>query len=132
MPWGDEDKELIRFHKEMIAIHKTNKEMVTGSLKYMESGYNVIGYGRFTREEQSVILVNNNNHEITKKLSVWYLGTPKTGVMKRLMLTTADGFTTEEAEYPVSGGKVKITLPPTSAIVLKSSKKKEKNFLRFV
>ena len=93
--------------------------MVTGSLKYMESGYNVIGYGRFTREEQSVILVNNNNHEITKKLSVWYLGTPKTGVMKRLMLTTADGFTTEEAEYPVSGGKVKITLPPTSAIVLK-------------
>ena len=131
-PWGDEDKELIRFHKEMIAIHKTNKEMVTGSLKYMESGYNVIGYGRFTREEQSVILVNNNNHEITKKLSVWYLGTPKTGVMKRLMLTTADGFTTEEAEYPVSGGKVKITLPPTSAIVLKSSKKKEKNFLRFV
>ena len=130
-PWGDEDKELIRFHKEMIAIHKTNKEMVTGSLKYMESGYNVIGYGRFTREEQSVILVNNNNHEITKKLSVWYLGTPKTGVMKRLMLTTADGFTTEEAEYPVSGGKVKITLPPTSAIVLKSSKKKEKSFLRF-
>ena len=105
--------------------------MVIGSLKYMESDYNVIGYGRFTREEQSAILVNNNTHEITKNLAVWYLGTPKKGFMKRLMLTTAEGFTTEAVEYPISGGKIKITLPPTSAIVLKCCKKREKKFLKF-
>lgn len=130
-PWGNEDKELIRFHKEMIAIHKTNKEFVIGSIKHMESDYNVIGYGRFTREGQSVILVNNNSYEITKDLTVWYLGTPKEGMMKRLILTTAEGFSTEAAEYPIVGGKVKITLPPTSAIVLKCGKRAEKKFLRF-
>lgn len=130
-PWGHEDLELIEFHRQMIAIHKRNKEFLTGSLKHMESDYNVIGYGRFNRQEQSVILVNNNHYEITKELQVSYLGTPKEGVMHQLMLTTADGFTTEEKEYPIAGGKVQVTLPPTSAIVLKHRKKTSKNFLQF-
>lgn len=130
-PWGNEDKELIAFHKEMIAIHKGNRELLTGSLKYMEADYNVIGYGRFNKQEQTVILVNNNNHEITKELSVWYLGTPKEGVMKQLMLTTAEGYSVEGKEYPIVSGKVKITLPATSAIVLKYRKKQYKNFLQF-
>lgn len=131
-PWGHEDKELIDFHKEIIKIHKQNKEFLTGSLKYMEADYNVIGYGRFTRDEQSVILVNNNDYEITKELSVWYLGIPKECILKRLILTTAEGYTTENKEYPVISGKITVTLPPTSAIVLKYSKPVSKNFLQFM
>lgn len=131
-PWGQEDKELIAFHKEIIKIHKQNKEFLTGSLKYIEADYNVIGYGRFTRTEQSVVLVNNNDYEITKELSVWDLGIPKESILKRLILTTAEGYTTENKEYPVISGKVTITLPPTSAIVLKYSKPVSKNFLHFM
>ena len=130
-PWGREDKDLIRFHKDMIAIHKKNREFLTGSLKYMEGEHNVIGYGRFNKEEQSAILINNNDYEITKELSVWYLGTPKTGTMKRLILTTWEGYTTEEAEYPIVSGRVKVTMPPTSAIVLKHRAEGEKKFLHF-
>ncbi len=130
-PWGREDKELIRFHKDMIAIHKKNREFLTGSLKYMEGEHNVIGYGRVNKEEQSAILINNNDYEITKELSVWYLGTPKTGTMKRLILTTWEGYTTEEAEYPIVSGRVKVTMPPTSAIVLKHRAEGEKKFLHF-
>ncbi len=130
-PWGREDKELIRFHKDMIAIHKKNREFLIGSLKYMEGEHNVIGYGRFNKEEQSAILINNNDYEITKELSVWYLGTPKTGTMKRLILTTWEGYTTEEAEYPIVSGRVKVTMPPTSAIVLKHRAEGEKKFLHF-
>lgn len=124
-PWGHEDKELIEFHRQMIRIHKTNKELMTGSLKYAEADYNVIGYGRFNRQEQSLVLINNNTYEITKELSVWDLGTPKEGVMHRLMLTTADGFTVQDEEYPIAAGKVRITLPPTSAIVLKHRQEQE-------
>ncbi len=130
-PWGNEDKELIRFHRDIIAIHKTNKEFLTGSLKRMEGEYNVIGYGRFTRQEQSVVLVNNNNYEITKELAVWYLGIPKTGTMKRIFLTTPEGHTVQEEEYPIVAGRVKVTLPPTSAIILKNRKNKERSFLHF-
>lgn len=131
-PWGREDKELIEFHKKMIAIHKENREFLTGSLKCMESERNVIGYGRFNRKEQSLVLINNNDFEITKEVSVWYLGTPMEGEMSRLMLTTAEGYTAEEEVYPIDHGRVKVTLPPTSAIVLKHRRKAEKNFLQFI
>ncbi len=133
-PWGHEDKELIAFHKEIIRIHKTHQEFLTGSLKYLDADYNVIGYGRFNREGQSVILVNNNDYEITREVSVWYLGIPKECVLNCLMLTTWEGYSTEPKQYPVISGKVKVTLPATSAIILRHEKpreQKERKFLRF-
>jgi alpha-glucosidase len=133
-PWGHEDKELIAFHKDIIKIHKQHKEFLTGSLKYMESDYNVVGYGRFNRQQQSVILINNNDYEITRDLSVWYLGIPKECTMKQLLLTTAEGYTTEMTEYPVVGGKVSLILPATSAIILhyEDEDSVAKNFLQFM
>ncbi len=118
-PWGNEDHELIRFHKEMIRIHKENKEFLTGSLLYLAGEYNFIGYGRFNRKEQCVVLVNNNDQPVTKELSVWQLGIPRESVLHQLILTSDEGFTTVKREHPVIGGKIMITLPKTSAIVLK-------------
>ena len=131
-PWGREDHELINFHKDIIRIHKENKEFLTGSLKYMESDYNVIGYGRFTKQSQSVILVNNNDYEITKELGVWYLGIPKECTIQQLLLTTSEGYTTEPKEYPVVSGKVKVTLPATSAVILHYEDNSIQNFLEFI
>ena len=130
-PWGHEDKELIAFHKEIIRIHKENREMIEGSLLGVCGDYNLIGYARFTEKEQSVILVNNNKEEVTKELSVWEAGIAKESILERLILTDKDGFTTEPVCYPVKSGKVTITLPPTSAVVLKHKKKEKKNFLQF-
>ncbi len=139
-PWGSEDHELIRFHKEMIRIHKENPEILRGSLKYLIGEYNILGYGRFNKKAQTVVVVNNNEYEITKEVSVWHLGIPKEGItMKRLMLSYADGFTTETEEYPVTSGKIQLQLPPTSAIVLHCEKKEKReeerkvstNFLLF-
>ena len=121
-PWGKEDQELIRFHKEMIRIHKACRELLTGSLKIMSGDYNLISYGRFNRQAQTIVVVNNNDHEVSKDLTVWYLGIPKESTMKCLMLTEKDGFSTEEVEYTVSGGKVYLVMPPTSAIVLRHEK----------
>lgn len=132
-PWGHEDQELIAFHKEMIRIHKQNQEFLTGSLKHVAEEYNVIAYGRFTKDVQSVILVNNNDHEISQSLSVWYLGMPKECMLRQLLLTTGEGFTTASKEYPVIAGKVNITMPPTSAIILQHrfNRPEKKNFLQF-
>lgn len=130
-PWGHEDTELIEFHREMIKIHKENEELLTGSLKYVDGEYNFLCYGRFNPYGATVVVINNNDHEIQKDISVWYLGVPKEGVMKRLMLSTEEGHTTEMHEYPVVSGKVNVTLPKTSAMVLKYEKHSPKNFLLF-
>ena len=130
-PWGHEDQELIQFHREMIRIHKENPEILTGSLKFIDQGYNVLGYGRFNRKAAVVVLINNNDHEVTREVSVWQLGIPKESVLKSLMLTSEEGYSTQSHEYPVISGKIGITLAKTSAIVLKYEKRASKNFLLF-
>ena len=113
-PWGHEDQEFL-----------------TGSLKYLDADYNVIGFGRFNREGQSVILVNNNDYEVTREVSVWYLGIPKECALTCLMITTAEGYSTAAKQYPVISGKVRVTLPATSAIILRHENRVERSFLKF-
>ncbi len=40
-PWGQENRELVEFHKEMIRIHKREKPLRTGSLKMLSWSSNV-------------------------------------------------------------------------------------------
>lgn len=131
-PWGKEDNELISFHKDMIKVHKTCKELLTGSLKHVVSDYNVIGYGRFNKNAQSLVVVNNNEYAMVKELSVWELGVPKECVMEQLILTTKQGYTTKKVEFPVVNGKVMVNLPPKSGIVLRHVNQiNNKKFLQF-
>ena len=55
---------------------------------------------------------------MTKEVSVWELGIPRDAKMTRLMLTDRNGFSTEPVEYPLRAGKVTVTLPPESGVVL--------------
>lgn len=131
-PWGKEDKELIQFHKDMIRVHKTCKELLTGSLKHVVSDYNVIGYGRFNKDAQTLVVVNNDDSVMVKELSVWELGVPRDCTMEQMILTTKDGFTTRKVSFPVISGRVMVNLPPKSAIVLRHvNKVSNKKFLHF-
>ncbi len=117
-PWGHEDKELIQFHKDIIRLRRENPELRTGSIKYIDRDYNFLAYGRFNRKGQCLILVNNNNHPIEKLIFVWDLGTAKHGKMRTLIRTDENGYSAGQ-EYEIEGGKIKVELPKTSAMVLK-------------
>ena len=141
-PWGREDQELIAYHKAVIRMHKENEEFKTGSIKWMLSDFNMIGYARFTRTNHSAVFINNNDHEVTKEVSVWELGIPRDAKMTRLMLTDRNGFSAEPAFYQLKAGKVTVTLPPESGIVLQyrdpvrerreDAYGSRKNFLQFM
>ncbi len=118
-PWGHEDRDLISFHKDIIRLRRENPELRRGSIKFVDSGYNYLAYGRFNRSGQCVILVNNNNYPITKAVYVWDLGTPKYGRMKVLLWTDEYGYSLGGKDYEVSAGKILIELPKTSAVILK-------------
>ncbi len=118
-PWGGENKELIDFHKKMIAIHKNCSELKTGSIMHLAEDYGFLGYGRFNKEGQSAVFVNNTDNEVTKEISVWILGIPKDAVMIRKMITSEYGYDDEPFEYKLNGGKVKITLQKHSAMILR-------------
>lgn len=118
-PWGKEDTQLIAFHKDIIRLRRENDELRRGSLKYMDSDYNFLAYGRFHSRGQCMILVNNNDHEIEKQLFVWELGTPKHGRMQTIFITDENGYRTDGPSYALNGGKVQVRLPKTCAMILK-------------
>ena len=100
-------------------MRKENEELKSGSIKPVDSDYNVLVYGRFNRENQCVIAINNNHHPVTRELSVWELGTPKNGKMKVILQSSNSGYILEGAEYDIYTGKITIELPPTSGTILK-------------
>ena len=118
-PWGHEDQVLLSFHKDIIRLRRENEELRTGSLKMLENDYNFISYGRFNRKGQCAILINNNNHPITKEIHVWEIGVSKTGKMKVILQSRDDGYCMEGAEYEIKAGKILIEMPQTSATILK-------------
>ena len=119
-PWGHEDQDLIRYHKELIRIHKEYKEFKTGSHKFVDKDYNMLAYGRFNEKGgHSLIVINNSDHDIDKVFKAWYLGVPKECEMQVLIKTTKDGFETPAQTIPVSTGKINIKLGPKSGIILR-------------
>ncbi len=122
-PWGHEDKELIQFHKDIIRLRNEHDELRRGSLKFVDTDYNFLAYGRFHRQGQCIILINNNNHSIARDLNVWELGTSKTGKMVTLLQTGENGYSLSGPEYELYSGKASIVLPKTSAMILKFIKR---------
>ena len=118
-PWGREDMEMLSFHKDIIRLRKENDELRNGSIKFIAGEYNYLAYARFHSKGQSVILVNNNNHGLTKEVTVWEAGIPKKGKMIVLLETSANGYQLNSREYEIRHGKIQVEMPPTSAIILK-------------
>ncbi|MBQ7562578.1 MAG: glycoside hydrolase family 13 protein [Lachnospiraceae bacterium] len=119
-PWGHEDKELVAFHRDAIKMHKENEEFITGSLRMLYKDYNVIAYGRFTDNGQSLVIINNNDCE--KELEIrfgWQLGVMHECVLESILYTDYKGYSTEIFIYSAEKGRLKIKLRSYCGIVLK-------------
>ncbi len=118
-PWGNEDLELLEFHKEMIRIHKTERPLRKGSIKLLLADENMLAYGRFDRDEQIIVVLNNSEELREFVVPVWLTGVARSGRMKRLIYTYDRGYTTEYDEYIVEDGEIVLNMGKHSAIVLK-------------
>lgn len=130
-PWGNEDFELIDFHRACIRIHKENREFLTGSmipLAIPGDNTGVLSFARFNRTSASIVILNNNDQDIEWSGSVWTAGIPSSCRVKRLLLTYGTGFTTETEEFTVSLGKLQVTVPATGGIVLRYGLDSDRGF----
>ena len=119
-PWGHEDTQMIDFHRDMIRIHKENPELIKGSGVMLHKDYNLIAYGRFTINEQSIVIINNNDYEKEFEMRVWQIGIPRESYVTRIMFSYEDGYTTDREVYPITNGRLQIKVPKFSALVLKA------------
>ena len=119
-PWGAEDSDLIRFHQEMIVIHKEHQTLKTGSLKMLTWEKDILSYTRFDEQEQLIIILNNSTEVKVVEVPVWEAGVPFNGILRRLIYTYNDGYTTEDEKYLVQEGKVVVNMGDRSALVMKA------------
>ena len=129
-PWGREDRELIRLHKEAIRIHRSYQALKTGSLKMLVLAHDILCYGRFDKEDKLVIAVNRRDAEQTITIPVWEIGLRAKEPMVTLLKTGKYGFTPEAKILDTQDGMLTLTLPPESSVILKNFLKNGGDFFR--
>lgn len=117
-PWGNEDKELLEYHRAIIAIHKKYLPFKTGSVEYLECSYGILAYGRWDKKDKLIIILNNDKKDRQLKLSVWKIGVRMESKLNRILISTQYDFNTNNEIYNVSNGIFKVHLPPYSSIIL--------------
>ena len=90
-----------------------------GSVMFLHGEYKVVSYGRFLPGEAVVVILNNDYEPHELNLHVRRLGVQDGAVMKACITTTESGYQMDETEYVVANNKLKITVGPISAVVLK-------------
>lgn len=119
-PWGQEDLEMLTFHREMIRIHKENPVIRTGSLRMLCWADNILTYGRFQGKEQIIVALNNSKELKEVTIPVWKAEVPLKGKMQRLLYSYDGGYTTEYDEFIVEHGEVVLNMGKHSVIVMKT------------
>ena len=117
-PWGNEDMDLVNFHRDIIKIHRDNEALVRGSFKSLYGEYNLIAYCRFTRNNRAITVLNNNDYEKTVVLEAWECGALNGSNMTQVIQSYEEGYSLESIDYPVVNGKITINVPARAAIVL--------------
>ena len=119
-PWGHEDQMMIAFHRDMIKIHKEYDFLSNGSLVFLWNDYQGLCFGRFSHDERMIVILNNRNEDREVEIEVWKTGISrlKDSVLKRIMLSYRDGYTTEEYEYTAKVGVIRVPMPAFGAMVL--------------
>ncbi len=116
-PWGNEDKQLISYHKAVIALRKKIHCIKTGSVKALDFGKGYIAYGRFDKEDCAVVLVNCSDEHIELSVPVWEIGV-RTGDIMTCKFTFEHGdFSAEESNSAVKYGRLFASLPAKSGKV---------------
>jgi len=118
-PWGQENRELVEFHKEMIRIHKREKPLRTGSLKMLSWSSNVLAYARFQEGEQISVVLNNSKELKEVTIPVWQAEVPMKGKMERLMYSWEKSYTTERDIYLVEDGETVVNMGKHSVLIMK-------------
>jgi len=117
-PWGAEDRLMIRFHKDIIALRREYTCLKTGSMEYLYNNYGILSYGRWNKEGRIAVVVNNNNENKSISLPVWKLECEESAVFTQIMRTFNGSYEMSGRRYNVSNGNIEMEIGPFSAVIL--------------
>ncbi len=128
-PWGNEDKDLIAFHKAAIKIYKESKELSLGSLMRLPVAKGSVAYARVYGKDATITVVNTMNIEMEYKLPVSLLGIGTGRKYRTLLTTDENGYKTKGKRLKDEDGVLTVRVKPGGAVVLRRKRigNKKKN-----
>ena len=118
-PWGNEDAELIAFHRELYGFRKKHPCVRKGSFKPVCSGRGYIAYARFDGSDRFVTVCSAGETDLELTLRLIDVGF-KEGeeVFCAFFTGTARGLDPFAALGRVEDGELKVGIPAKSAVIL--------------
>lgn len=119
-PWGQEDWQMIDFHKIMIGIHKKYDVLKRGSVGFLWNAYQGLCFGRFSLDEQIIVIINNLSEDRNVEIELWQTGISRLedAVMEQILLSHKEGFTEEHREYVAKAGILCAQIPAFGVMIL--------------
>ena len=119
-PWGHEDQEMIRFHRDVIAIHKTDPALMEGSLQMLETPDGTLAYGRFTDQDKTLVLINASDKTHILSVPVWEIGVGESECMNQVLFSDENGYSLESRVFRVNNGLLELVVPGISGVILRA------------
>ncbi|MBR6020257.1 MAG: glycoside hydrolase family 13 protein [Lachnospiraceae bacterium] len=119
-PWGHEDPMMMRFHREMIRLHRSYNSLRTGSLLMLVEEPGVLAFARMNEAETVITVVNNNEEDRDITIPVWRAGITDRQSLVRLIHSHRDGFGLDTEIYIPRDGRITICVAATGGVILKN------------
>jgi len=123
-PWGHEDAQVMRLHRETIRIRRASKALQKGSLLRLADAKGILAYARIAEEESVIVLINRLHRRVEYSEDLRYAGVEtadgeETSV-RVLLASDSRGLRIpkKEKKLPLRDGRLDLTLPARSAFVL--------------
>ena len=120
-PWGHEDMEMLRFHKDAIALHRRYDALRRGSTKILYGAPGAFAFGRFNDSESLIAAFNNTDTEKELMIRVTPAQVRSFSRVTRLMLTYESGYTLEPETYQCEGEFIRLRLGPFCGVLLRAA-----------
>ena len=122
-PWGLEDRQMLAFHKDIIALHHHYPCLARGTVYPLAGEEGLIAYGRNILQDKNglVIVLNNNERAKLVRLPVCSAGFPLTGKAEIIFCSDEKGYDPNPGRFvPILQGKVTLIMPARGAWILRA------------
>lgn len=119
-PWGNENLELLEYHRYMNKWHRIRKELKTGSLIRLISTGGVVCYARVLKDNISVVIINAGEYTAKIDIPLYLTGMRDNAVISRVIYTNKVGYNVGRVTYINDNGYLNFEIEPHSGYLLVS------------
>jgi hypothetical protein len=119
-PWGNENLELLEYHRYVNKWHRIRKELKTGSLIRLISTGGVVCYARVLKDNISVVIINAGEYTAKTDIPLYLTGMRDNAVISRVIYTNKVSYNVGRVTYINDNGYLNFEIEPHSGYLLVS------------